>query len=193
MVEFVQTSKEDTVAYIDFPEGPQGIRERKQFWLSDEGIQLIAGWRREGIDLDEIALRYIGISDSTMRRWTKECAALEQALRMSQDTVNAMVEASLLKRALGYDAVEDTWELVEGEMRKVRSTVRHIPPDTKACMSWLFSRRSDRWRAQQEPIDASSEAIAGVKEVLVSIARASEEDAAKAVAEGAADGAAAVI
>lgn len=157
------------MAYIDFPAGNKGIKERKNFWLSPDGIELISGWRREGIPLDEIALKYIGIGTTTMWRWTKESKELEDALKLSQGVTNAKVEKSLLQRALGYDVIEEKSELVEGEMRVTERTQKHIPPDVKACLSWLYSRRPDRWRATQEPVDNLTDEIKTAKQILVAI------------------------
>ena len=160
------------MAYVDFPRTPQGNVDRKPFWLSADGIQLISGWRREGKSKEEIALRHVGVSDRTFDRWRRASEELERALRQTDDLVNAEVEASLLKRALGYDAVEVDEELVEGELRVVRRRTRHVPPDTKAALSWLFSRRSDRWRAQQAPLDSTREELEAVRDVVVSITEA---------------------
>lgn len=162
------------MAYIDFPDTNEGNSERKAFWLSDDGIQLVAGFRREGASLERIAY-LIGISENTLRKWRSQEPKLEAAIHQTDELVNAMVENALLKRALGYSTVEVDEELVEGEMRVVRRREKHVPPDTKACLSWLYSRRSDRWRIQQAPLDASAEEIAAVKDVLVTIATAATE------------------
>lgn len=157
------------MAYIDFPDGNKGLAERKAFWISPDGIELIAGWRREGIPLGVIALEYIGCSEGTLKRWSREKLDLANALMVSQDVTNVRVEQALLKRALGYDVEEVKRELVEGEMRITEKTVKHIPPDVKACLSWLYSRRSDRWRAQQEPVDKLEDEVKTAKEILVAI------------------------
>lgn len=175
------------MAYIDFENTEAGKRERKAFWLSPDGIELISGFRREGESLEQIALRRVGVSDRTLDRWRRESEDLERALRQTDDLVNAAVEASLLKRALGYTVVEETEELVEGEMRVVRRSTRHVPPDTKACLSWLYSRRSDRWRIQQEPIDATTEELLAARDVLVTIERAAEGAALPPASDGGSD------
>lgn len=162
------------MAYIDFPDTNEGRSERKRFWLSDDGIQLVAGFRREGASLERIAY-LIGISENALRKWRSMEPKLEAAIQQTDELVNAMVENALLRRALGYTAVEVVEELVEGEMREVRRIEKPVPPDTKACLSWLYSRRSDRWRIQQAPIDASAEEIAAVKDVLVTIATTATE------------------
>ena len=169
------------MAYIDFEDSNEGNSERKRFWMSDDGIQLVSGFRREGASLERIAY-LIGITEGTLRKWRSQEPRLEAAIRQTDDLVNASVENALLMRALGYTSVEVVEELVEGEMREVRRIERPVPPDTKACLSWLYSRRPDRWRAQQEPIDASAEEIAAVKDVLVTIASAVSE--AQALPEG---------
>lgn len=164
------------MAYIDFPAGNKGIQERKAFYLSEDGIELISSWRREGIPIEEIALKYIGVSANTLWRWTKECKELEVALGISQDITNSKVEQALLKRALGYDVFEEQSELIEGEMRVIRKIQKHIPPDVKACLSWLYSRRSDRWRSQQEPIDRVEDEVKTAKEILIAIKEVADSE-----------------
>jgi hypothetical protein len=65
--------------------------------------------------------------------------------------------------------VEEKSELIEGEMRVTEKYNKHIPPDVKACLSWLYSRRSDRWRATQEPVDNLADEVKTAKEILVAI------------------------
>lgn len=162
------------MAYIDFPDGNKGIQERKAFWLSPDGIELIAGWRREGLPLGVIALEYIGCSEGTLKRWARGKKELADALLVSQAVTDVRVEQALLKRALGYDVIETKEELIEGEMRVTERSKKHVPPDVKACLSWLYSRRSDRWRAQQEPVDNMKDQVKTAKEILVAIKEVAE-------------------
>lgn len=162
------------MAYMEFEDSQQGRIDRKRFWLSDDGITLIRQWRREGASLERVAA-HIGVATSTLEKWRMQEPRLEAAIKQTDELVNAMVENALLRRALGYDKVDVTEELVEGEMREVRRVTTPVPPDVKAALSWLYSRRSDRWRAQQAPIDATAEEVAQAKEVLVTIAKAAGE------------------
>lgn len=164
------------MAYVDFPAGNKGTKERKAFWLSPDGIILISQWRREGIPLEEIALKYIGIGSTTLWRWTKESDDLQTALGISKDVTDGKVEQALLKRALGYDYDEITTELVEGQMRVTKKIRKHVSPDVKACLSWLFSRRPDRWRAQQEPLDATAGEMETAKQIIVAIKEVADGD-----------------
>lgn len=167
------------MAYIDFPGCEPGKPQqsaKKQFYFSEEGLLLVQQWRREGLTVEEIGSKYIGISNTTLHRWRHESDAFEAALRVGQDQANAMVEASLFKRAIGYDYDEDTWELVEGEMRKTKTTRKHVAPDVKACLSWLYSRRPDRWRATQDPVDDTKDEIEKAKKILVAIKEVADGD-----------------
>lgn len=172
------------VPYKEFPDTNAGHIARKEFWLSDEGLELIAGFRREGETIEEIFQGRVGITETTWRRWLAGSDGLRSAISQTDEYVNCLVEQSLLRRALGYEVVEVDEELVEGEMRVVRRRHRHVPPDTKAALSWLYSRRPDRWRAVQDPRDASTEQLRAVDTVLVSVVSASSEAAERASGGG---------
>lgn len=159
--------------YVDFPSNNQGAIERKRFWLSDDGLALIAGFRREGMTMEEIYNGQVGVSSTTWRSWLASSDGLREAIAQTDEQVNCLVERALLRRALGYEVVEEDEELVEGEMRVVRRRHRHVPGDTKAQLAWLYSRRADRWRASQDPRDATTEQLRAVDAVVVSIAHAS--------------------
>lgn len=168
------------MAYIDFPDctpGSPNQSAKKQFYFSEEGLLLVRQWRREGLTIEDIAFKCIGIGSTTMHRWRHESDDFENALRIGQDQANARVEESLFKRAIGYDYDEDTWELIEGEMRKIKTIRKHMAPDVKACLSWLYSRRPDRWRATQDPVDDTKDEIERAKQVLVAIKEVANGDA----------------
>ena len=168
-------------AYREFPDTAQGKEERRAFWMSEEGVALIGQWLREGESIERVAEGYVGVSDVTLYKWARrpEGADLAREIRRSAEACDAMVERSLFRRAVGYEVEEEDWELVEGEMRRVRVHRRHVPGDVKAQLSWLYSRRSERWRASQEPLDRSREARERVQEVVVRVVAAAQADAAE--------------
>lgn len=162
------------MAYVDFPDGLKGQKERKAFWLSDDGLKLIAGWRRQGVNLVDIATNYIGVSKTAFfGHWYKESEELRKACAVSLDIANADVENSLLRRATGYDYDEETWELVEGELRRTKVVTKHVPADVKAILSWLYNRLPNRWRAVQEPLE-STQYVETVKNILVAMKEVAE-------------------
>ena len=60
--------------------------------------------------------------------------------------MDIQVENALLKRALGYEYMEERVEISEKDGRKVIQTVKQVIPDTAAQIFWLKNRRSDKWR-----------------------------------------------
>lgn len=141
------------MAYVDFPEGLKGQKERKKFWLSNDGCTLIAGWRRNGIPLTTIATEHIGVSKTAFWGWYKESDNLRKACAVAKDIADSDVENALYRKATGYDYWEEVWELVEGEVIMTRKTKRHLPPDIKAISMWLYNRVPILWRALQEPLE----------------------------------------
>lgn len=168
------------MAYIDFPEGLKGQKERKKFWLSEPGLKLIAGWRRNGIPMTKIAEEYIGISKTAWWGWYKNNEDLKKAVATSKDVANMSVEEALYKRAMGYDYWEETWELIEGELRLARKYKRHIPPDTKAILHWLFNRMPNVWRAVQEPLE-QTQYTDTVKNILIAMKEVAEGQESKEI------------
>lgn len=154
--------------FIDFPDGQKGAEQRKAFWLSEDGLALIGQYRREGASIDDLRV-LIGISGSTFYRWQKESPELCKTVGLASNIVNGKVENALLKRALGYDDVDEVEELIEGELRVTRRVTRHVPPDVRACLEWLYSRRPDRWHRMQQDNGDEQKEIEAAKRVLVAI------------------------
>lgn len=168
------------MAYVDFPDGLEGQKKRKAFWLSPDGLTLLAGWRRQGIPLATIATDYIGVSKTAFWGWYRESEDLRKAMATSLDIANATVEDALYRRATGYDYEEEEWGLVEGDLRRIRVFRKHVPPDTKAIMQWLFNRLPNRWRAIQEPLE-STQYTNTVKEIIVAMKQVAESGETKTV------------
>lgn len=161
------------MAYVDFPEGLEGQRKRKKFWMSEDGLLLMCNWRRNGIALTDIAENYVGVSKTTFWNWYKESEEMRHALGNAKETADAAVEDSLFRRACGYDYWEERWDLIEGEVRLSQKIKKHMPPDTKAIMQWLYNRLPNRWRALQEPLEAT-QYTETVKEILIAMKEVAE-------------------
>lgn len=156
------------MAYIDFPEGLKGQKERKAFWLSDKGLVLIGGWRRNGIPLTKIIDEYIGVSRTAFWGWYKQSEALQKVSKESRETTNMTVEEALFRKAVGFYYEEEVYELVEGEMMLTKKYKKYCPPDTKAIMHWLWNKMPAQWRAMQEPLE-STQYKDTVKNILVAM------------------------
>lgn len=160
--------------YIDFPNGLKGQKERKAFWLSPDGLKLIAGWRRNGLSINKIVDEYIGVGRTAFySHWMKESDELKKALETSKDIANTSVEDALYKRAVGYDYWEEIWDLIEGEVILTRKIKKHVPPDVKAILHWLFNRMPNQWRAVQEPLEKTQYAET-IQSILVAMKEVAE-------------------
>lgn len=168
------------MAYIDFPEGLEGQKKRKAFWLSEPGLTLIAGWRRQGTPLTKIAQEYIGVSNTAFFGWYRESEDMKKAIANSKDVANMSVEEALYRRAVGYDYWEEVWELVEGNVILTKKYKKHLPPDTKAILHWLFNRMPTVWRSVQEPLE-SSQQTETIKNILVAMKEVAERGEAKQI------------
>lgn len=168
------------MAYVDFPDGLKGQKERKAFWLSEPGLKLIAGWRRQGTPMTKIATDYVGVSKTAWWGWYKESEDLRKAVAVSKEVADLTVEEALYKRAVGYDYWEEVWELVEGEVILTKKYKKHLPPDVKAILHWLFNRMPGQWRAVQEPLE-STQYTETIKNILVAMKEVAETEETKRI------------
>ena len=156
------------MAYVDFPVSEEGIKQRKKFWMSEDGLILIRGWRRQGVPVAKIATDYIGISGRAFQKWRNESQRMQEAVLAAKEVSNLSVEEALLQRATGYDYWEETYELVEGQLVLTKKTKKHMPPDVKAIMHYLYNRLPNRWRSLQEPLE-STQYVDTVRNILVAM------------------------
>lgn len=168
------------MAYVDFPDNLSGQKERKAFWLSEPGLKLIAGWRRNGTPITKIATDYVGVSKTAWFGWYRESDDLRKACAVGKEVADLTVEEALYRRAVGYDYWEETWELVEGELVMTKKFKKHLPPDTKAILHWLFNRLPGMWRAVQEPLE-STQYTETIQNILVAMKEVAEKGEARQV------------
>ena len=83
------------------------------------------------------------------------------------------VEEALYRRAVGYDYWEEVWELVEGEVILTKKYKRHLPPDVKAILHFLFNRMPNQWRAIQEPLERT-QYVETIQNILVAMKEVAE-------------------
>lgn len=170
------------MAYVDFPPDLQGQKKRKAFWTGPDGCLLVQGWRRQGTPLTKIIKEYIGVSNTAFFGWYRspEGENLRKAAANSRELANMSVEEALFKRATGYDYWEEVWELVEGQVIMTKKYKKHLPPDTKAILHWLFNKLPDQWRSVQEPLE-QSKYTETIKSVLVAMKEVAENGGSKEV------------
>lgn len=92
--------------------------------------------------------------------------------------MDIQVENALLKRALGYEYMEERAEISEKDGRKVIQTVKQVIPDTAAQIFWLKNRRPDRWRDKPQE---KAETVAQADEMTLSDKLAAIREAARTI------------
>lgn len=95
-----------------------------QYWLTDEGLTLLAGWARDGLTDEQIA-HNMGVGYSTLQTWKMKYRDIQDTLKKGKEVVDYEVENALLKTALAGN--------------------------TTAQIFWLRNRRPDRWRNADRP------------------------------------------
>lgn len=132
-------------------------RGKFEYWLTEDGLTLIAGWTRQGLTDEQIA-HNMDIAYSTFRVWKDRFPAIPAAQKKNKEVVDFEVENSLLKRALGYDYQEERVERSDKDGVKVIQTFKHVPPDTTAQIFWLKNRMKKQWK--DKPVeDAQTAAL----------------------------------
>ena len=169
------------MAYVDFPNDLKGRKDRKAFWLSENGLKLIAGWRRNGMSVTRIVDECIGVGRTAFfAHWLKESDDLKKALETGKEIADLSVEEALYRRAVGYDYWEEVWELVEGEVILTKKYKKHLPPDVKAILHWLWSRLPNQWRAVQEPLE-KTQYVETIQNILVAMKEVAENGESKEI------------
>lgn len=128
-------------------------------WLEKDKLILLEGWARDGLTDEQIA-KNIGIATSTFYEWKKKEIEFSEALKKGKEVIDFEVENALLKRALGYEYEEETYE--KGILTK--KVKKQVAPDTTAQIFWLKNRQVKKWRDKVEIAD--NEAIKKLDELL---------------------------
>lgn len=124
-------------------------------WLTDEGLNRLKGWKRNGLTDEQIADN-MGINVATLYRWINEHCEICEALKTGKEDADMLVENALFKSALGYDYEEITEELVYDNKTRTRKMMitkrqkKHQPPSNTAQIFWLKNRRAENWRDKVE-------------------------------------------
>lgn len=86
------------------------------------------------------------VSQNTIDRWKVRHPEFLEALTLGKDPANNRVERSLYQRANGYSHPDTKLFLGKDGKIVAHEYVKHLPPDTVACIFWLKNRRPDQWR-----------------------------------------------
>lgn len=112
--------------------------------------------KESGYTIPQLA-ELFGVVERTVERWKNEYPEFCHAIKTGRwEFDNVKVEASLLKRALGYD-YEETKRVTEqvtdasgtavGKVRqRIEKISKSIPPDPACLFFWLCNRQGQDWK-----------------------------------------------
>ena len=92
---------------------------------------------------------FFNTTERTIRTWKDSEPAFLPALKKAKDNLDAQVEQSLFRRAMGYNHPEDDIRVCDNQI-VVTPTIKHYPPSEVACIFWLKNRQPGRWRDKIE-------------------------------------------
>ncbi len=156
---------------------------RCEEWLTDDGLLLLEGWKRNGLSNEQIA-HNMGISLTTLKDWRNKYPPISAALKKGKEVVDLEVENALYKSAVGYTVkvrkpikvktekqLAGKGKIVEERIEYIEEEV-YVPASNTAQIFWLKNRASDRW--SDKPVEKSADSaekhsslIAAIKELTV--------------------------
>lgn len=121
-------------------------------------IEAICGFIRDG-DSQKLACKKVGIGDSTFHDWMRAkpefAERIKKAKEEFQATITGKLEATLWKRATGYEVTETETEYVSDaqgrpKIKSQKTKVKHIQPDTGALIFALTNVAPEKWVNRQK-------------------------------------------
>lgn len=132
-----------------------GRRGKYEDWLDEDSLLKVQGWARDGLSNEQIA-HNMGITFQTLYKWQDKYSELREALKKGKEVVDREVENALLKRAMGYETVEEVEEPVEDketgevQMRVTKRVKKQVAPDVTAQIFWLKNRKPAEFRDKHD-------------------------------------------
>lgn len=127
------------------------------YWMTDEGLEIIAGWARRGLTDADIS-HNIGISVRTLIDWKRKYPAINACLKNSKDLADTIVENALFRKATGYKTKEVSYKADnDGNLVPISAVEKEVPPDTTAQIFWLKNRRPDLWRDRRKEAESDTQ------------------------------------
>lgn len=118
-------------------------KARYKKWLKKENLNLIEGWKRNGLTDEQIA-HNMGIAPRTLENWKKDHVQIVQALKIGRESANLLVERELFRKAANGNVtsmifwLKNNWrdkyndsELSPEERKLAVARVRKLEADTR--------------------------------------------------------------
>ena len=120
-------------------------------------VQILCNYIREG-DSQQLACKKAGIGHSAFYDWLNSKPEFAEVVQKAKDefqaTITGKLEATLWKRAMGYEVTETETEYVSDangnpKIKSQKTKVKHIQPDTGALIFALTNVAPEKWINRQ--------------------------------------------
>lgn len=138
----------------------KGRRGKYEEWLKEENLELIKGWCRNGLSIEQVAYNMC-ISKDTLIDWRKRFPEIMDAMKIGREAADLIIQNALFERARGF-TVKDVKETVGTKGTESVTMIKTIPGDVNAMMFWLSRRQPDVWKEKKEEIITADADIGGV-------------------------------
>ncbi len=125
-----------------------------KFKIIKDNLPQIERFAKHGYSPEEIC-KYLGIEEKLFKEYSVKSDELAKILKNAAIEADLAVEEALLKRAVGYETVEEYHvyipetdkEAAKGsvKLKEIKKVKKFVPPDASSAMAWLINRRSTRW------------------------------------------------
>lgn len=124
---------------------------------SNEIKERICNYIREG-DSQKLACNKVGIGTSAFHDWVRKDSQFSEDIKKAKDdfqaTIVGKLEASLWKRAIGYEVTETETEYTSDKDGKPRiknqkTKIKHIQPEVGALVFALTNVAPEKWINRQ--------------------------------------------
>lgn len=117
---------------------------------------LVAKWRRDGAEINEIADK-LGVSRTTVFKYQNDYPDFADALKKGKEIVDSEVENSLIKECIGYTYEEttttttaivdkETGQITSLERIETRKFTKYARPSPTAIAYYLNNRLPSKWK-----------------------------------------------
>lgn len=130
-------------------------RQTLEFWSRSENLEIIKGWRRSGLTLEDVASQ-IRVTKQTLLNWRHRNDYFKEALSMTVEEATAQIENALFKSAEGsfYNEIQKEYKYEHGQKILVgeKHITRYVPPVPTSIIFYLSNRRPDLWQRYNKEI-----------------------------------------
>ena len=119
-----------------------------EFWVTDDGLAIIAGWARVGLADVDIA-NNCGVSKATFSRWRAKYPEIAKRIKENRGVANMRVVNAVYQRAVGYDYTETKTvaKIIDGKkVAETHTALKHVVPDVGAQAFWLKNQDKAHWK-----------------------------------------------